>query len=181
MFERFSKEARSAVVEAQTVARQVGTASIDTRHLLVALTEAPGPAAEAVRVLGLDPAAVAADARSDLASGGLDAEALASLGIDLDSGRRQADATFGTGSLERAGRKHRKGHIPFTPDAKKALELALRESIRLKDTGIDGGHLLLGILRADCPAGQILEARLRDAGADVPTLRTAVEQQRHAA
>ncbi len=181
MFERFSKDARAVVVEAQTVARQVGTSSIDTRHLLVAVAEAPGPALDALRAAGLDPAAVAVDARSDLTSGGLDAEALASLGIDLDSVRRQADATFGTGALERGGRKHRKGHIPFTPDAKKALELALREAIRLADTGIDGGHLLLGILRADCPAGRVLEAALHDAGTDVPALRTAVEEQRTAA
>jgi ATP-dependent Clp protease ATP-binding subunit ClpA len=181
MFERFSTEARAAVVEAQTVARQVGTASIDTRHLLVALAEAPGPALDALRTAGLDPATVAADARSDLASGGLDTEALASLGIDLDSVRRQADATFGTGALERAGRKHRKGHIPFMPDAKKALELSLREAIRLKDPGIDGGHLLLGILRADCPAGRVLEAALHDAGTDLPALRAAVEQHHRAA
>ncbi len=45
MFERFSNEARAAVVDAQLVARQQGTRSIDARHLLVALAEAGGPAA----------------------------------------------------------------------------------------------------------------------------------------
>jgi ATP-dependent Clp protease ATP-binding subunit ClpA len=181
MFERFTKDARAAVVEAQTVARQVGTASIDTRHLLVALAESPGAAADALRGVGLDPARVAAAARAELSSGGLDGAALAALGIDLEAVRRRADATFGPGALERAGGRRPRGHIPFTPDAKKALELALREAIRLGDRTIDGAHVLLGVLRADCPAGRVLEPALHDAGTDVPSLRAAVEQHRRAA
>lgn len=177
MFERFSKEARAAVVEAQHVARATSSRSIDSRHVLVALAEADGPASRALRAVEIDPDAVAASLRDDLRAAGLDPQALASLGVDLDAVRERTDAVFGEGALDRVARKTPKGHIPFTPDAKKSLELALREAIRLKDNGIHGGHLLLGILRADSPAGRALQA----AGADVAALRTAVEQQRPAA
>lgn len=172
MFERFSKEARAAVVAAQTIAREAGSPSIDSRHLLAALVEADGPALDAIAAVGLDPDAVSTRLRTDIRSGGLDGEALASLGIDLESVRRRTDETFGPGALDRAGRPPRKGHVPFTPDAKKALELALREAVRLQDRAIDGGHLLLGILRADCPGGRVLQ----EAGADVAELRREVER-----
>ncbi|WP_407318850.1 Clp protease N-terminal domain-containing protein [Isoptericola halotolerans] len=180
MFERFSKEARSAVVAAQLVARQTRTTAIDTRHLLVALAEATGPASSALADVGLDPDAVAAAARRELTTGDLDPAALAAVGIDLTAVREQTDATFGRGALDRAGDRTRRGHVPFAPDAKTALELALREAVRLGDRTIGGGHLLLGILRADCPAGRLLERALHGAGTDTATLRSAVEHRRAA-
>ena len=90
---------------------------------------------------------LARDLRGELRSGGLDAEALASVGIDLEAVRESADAVFGKGALDRAGRAPVKGHIPFTADAKKVLELALREAVRLRTNRIDGAMLLLGMLR----------------------------------
>lgn len=176
MFEKFSHEARTAVVAAQEVARESATRRIDTRHLLVALTRAQGPARTALEASGVDVAELSARALADLRSGGLDADALAGIGIDLEAVRREAERTFGADALERAGRA-RGGHIPFAPEAKKALELALREAIRLKQKRIDGGHLLLGILRADC-AGRAL---LVEAGVDTGALRTAIEGRRSAA
>lgn len=179
MFERFSKEARAAVVEAQLVARATGSRSIDTRHVLVALAEAEGPARRALRTVGVDPVGLAARVRDDVGAGGLDGEALASLGIDLDAVRDRADAVFGEGALDRPNRRAPRGHIPFTPDAKKALELALREVIRLGTSTIDGGHLLLGILRGTGgPAEALLRRELAAAGSDVGALRTAIETPR---
>jgi hypothetical protein len=101
---------------------------------------------------------------------------LAGLGIDLDAVRRQADAVFGPAALERAGRTPR-GHLPFAPEARKALELALRETIRLKQKTIHSGHLLLGILRAECSARALLE----QVGVDTDALRSALEEQTPAA
>jgi ATP-dependent Clp protease ATP-binding subunit ClpA len=176
MFERFTKQARAAVVGARQVARDTGSRSIDTRHVLVALAENPGPVYRAFGQAGADAEAVAAKARADLRAGGLDGDALASLGIDLDAVRRQADAVFGPDALERAGRAPR-AHIPFTPDAKKALELALREAIRLKHKSIDSGHLVLGILRAENPGRTLL----LQTGVDTDALRTALEEQTRAA
>ncbi|MET1132506.1 MAG: Clp protease N-terminal domain-containing protein [Aeromicrobium sp.] len=176
MFEKFSHEARTAVTASQEIARDAATRRIDTRHLVVALTRAHGPARDALETSGVDVAALSATALADLRSGGLDADALAGIGIDLEAVRREADRTFGAHALERAGRRPG-GHIPFAPEAKKALELALREAIRLKQKRIDGGHLLLGILRADC-AGRAL---LVDAGVDIDSLRTVIEDRRRAA
>ncbi|HET6562204.1 MAG TPA: Clp protease N-terminal domain-containing protein [Marmoricola sp.] len=176
MFERFSKEARAVVVGAQDVARDTGTRSIDTRHLLTVLVESPGPVHRALQATGADVEALAERARADLRAGGIDGDALAGIGIDLDAVRRQTDAVFGAGALERAGRT-RAGHIPFTRDAKKALELALREAIRLRQKSILTGHLMLGILRAESPG----RALLRRVGIDTDALVTALEEQTRAA
>jgi ATP-dependent Clp protease ATP-binding subunit ClpA len=176
MFERFTKEARTSVVGAQQVARDTASRHVDTAHLLVVLLEQEGPTARTLDALGVDRDELASRARADLRAGGLDADALAGLGIDLDAVRRQADAVFGPGALERAGRK-RSGHIPFTADAKKALELSLREAIRLKQSNIRSSHLLLGILRADCPGRVYLQRN----GVDVDDLRAALDEQARAA
>jgi ATP-dependent Clp protease ATP-binding subunit ClpA len=71
------------------------------------------------------------------------------------------------------------GHLPFTAGAKKSLELALREAIRLDHGAIDTEMVLLGILRSDD-----LEIRelLAESGVDVAALREATESRRgHAA
>jgi ATP-dependent Clp protease ATP-binding subunit ClpA len=177
MFERFTADARDVVVRAQTVARESGTRSIDARHLLLGLAETDGPAAEALTSVGIDPAGLAYDLRSELRTGGLDAEALASVGIDLDAVRASADAVFGQDALDRAGRSPVRGHIPFTADAKKALELALREAVRLHTNRIDGAMLLLGTLRGTgSPAELTLRRALVQAGSSPSALRLAVEQ-----
>ena len=53
----------------------------------------------------------------------------------------------------RAARRRRRGHIPFDRAAKKALELALREALRLQHNYIGTEHILLGMLHAGGPAG----------------------------
>jgi ATP-dependent Clp protease ATP-binding subunit ClpA len=174
MFERFTKDARSAVVDAQQVARTAHSDQIDSRHLLVALAEADGPARTALSDGGLDVADLAARARARIEAGdALDPEALAAVGIDLDEVTRRTEATFGEGALTRAGRilRGRRKHVPFTPDAKKSLELALREAIRLGSKQIHGGHLLLGLTRAESPARSLLS----DAGADLERIRHLAE------
>ena len=177
MFERFTAEARDVVVRAQTVARESGTRSIDGRHLLLGLAETAGPAADALASVGLDPARLARDLRAELQSGGLDAEALASVGIDLEAVRASADAVFGKDALDRAGRAPLKGHIPFTADAKKSLELALREAVRLRTNRIDGAMLLLGTLRGTgSPAERTLSRALAAVGSSPSALRLAIER-----
>lgn len=176
MFERFTKDARAAVVAAQEVARETGSRTTDSRHLLIALVEDPGPVRRALLTIGADVEAVVGAARAELRAGGIDPDALAAIGIDLDAVRDRADGVFGPGALERAGRAPG-GHIRFTPDAKKALELALREAIRLKHRTIQAGHLLLGILRADSP-GRALLLRTR---VDTDALREVLEEQSRAA
>lgn len=168
MFERFTQSARTAVVRAQSEARDLRHGHIGTEHLLLGvLAEGHGVGARVLAELGLDLGEVRrAVARGSAA--GPDAEALETLGIDLDAVRRKVEETFGPGALERSGsRRRRSNHIPFTRNAKKALELALRESLRLKSRTIGTEHVLLGLLREGGLAARLLSER----GVD----RTAVE------
>ena len=150
MFERFCKDARRAVVRAHEEAAAAGQGEIGCEHLLLGLLAEPGPAAAAMTGEGLELTAL----RSRLPQAGrtepdaLDAEALASVGIDLDQVRRAAEATFGPGALDRAKhtRARRPGRMRFTAEAKKALELALRAAVALRHRELTGGHLLIGII-----------------------------------
>jgi ATP-dependent Clp protease ATP-binding subunit ClpA len=178
MFERFHQDARAAVVQARDEAIRAGQREIGTEHLLIALLDGPGLAADALTAAGAD----AADLRARIPHGEagqqepLDGDALASIGIDLDTVRRASDAAFGAGSLDRvkAGRRGRRGitdGIRMTKDAKKALELALRAAVRHDHRHISSGHLLLGITdQAASPAVTALTA----AGIDTGSLRADV-------
>jgi len=69
------------------------------------------------------------------------------------------------------GKQSPSGHIPFTPRAKKALEMSLREALRLGDNFIGSEHLLLGLLRE----GQGLAAEiLHEQGVQLDDVRRAV-------
>jgi len=76
--------------------------------------------------------------------GGLAGVAMAEVGIDVDGLRQRVAAAFDSTD---DGRKVDK--VPFSPRAKKSLELALREAIRLGHNHIGTEHLLLGVLRQD--------------------------------
>ena len=159
MFERFTKRARTVVVHAQEIARERRSPTIGSEHLLLGLFAVPdGLAATILARLQVE----RADVEADLGRGApFDAEGLATLGIDLEEVRRQAEETFGPGALDRThaarGRWHG-GHIPFERDAKKALELGLREAVRLGHGFIGTEHLLLGLLH-DGRARDVLVAR----------------------
>ncbi|MDQ1286668.1 MAG: hypothetical protein QG622_233 [Actinomycetota bacterium] len=70
-------------------------------------------------------------------------------------------------ALLRACGSPRGAHVPFSPGAKKALELSLREALRLGDRSIDVDHLLLGLLRAGDTAAAVIFSRLGVALGDV--------------
>jgi ATP-dependent Clp protease ATP-binding subunit ClpC len=96
---------------------------------------------------------------------GLAAKALESLGIGLDAVRQQVEEVTGRGYQAPSG------HIPFTPQAKKVLELSQQEALRLGHNYIGTEHLLLGLLReSDGVAAQVL-VRL---GADLNRVRQEV-------
>ena len=178
MCERFTRDARQAVVRAQEEARELRCSWIGPEHVALGVLAAGGPAVRALRETGVDPAALAGQLRRVATASGLDGEALASLGIDLDEVRRSADAVFGTGALERAGRRGRRrtgSHMPFTSAAKKVLELSLREALRLNDKEIADRHVLLGVLRGGGPTAEVL------AGADATVVRAALEARPEAA
>ena len=159
MFERFTKRARTVVVHAQEIARERRSPTIGSEHLLLGLYAVPdGLASTILQRLQVE----RADVEADLGRGvPFDAAGLATLGIDLEEVRRQAEETFGPGALDRtraARGRWQGGHIPFERDAKKALELGLREAVRLGHGFIGTEHLLLGLLH-DGRARDVLVAR----------------------
>jgi ATP-dependent Clp protease ATP-binding subunit ClpA len=172
MFERFTHAARDVVVQAQVAARDLDQSPIGTQHLLIALlTDTAGPVTTALAEQGVDARYVRAEILRRVGAGpraeaGMreesDAEdkaALKAIGIDLDAVRKAIEENFGPGSLrlpkdpvpEKRSRFARlapsKGHVPFSPRAKKVLELSLREALRLKHKFIAPEHIMLGILR----------------------------------
>jgi ATP-dependent Clp protease ATP-binding subunit ClpA len=160
MFERFTKRARTVVVHAQEIARERRSPTIGSEHLLLGLYAVPdGLAATILARLQVERADVEAELVPFDAA--FDSAGLATLGIDLEEVRRQAEETFGPGALDRtraARGRWQGGHIPFERDAKKALELGLREAVRLGHGFIGTEHVLLGLLH-DGRARDVLVAR----------------------
>ena len=193
MFERFTDSARGIVSQAQLNARRLGHSYIGCEHLLMAAAMVEGPAGVALREQGITPERIQLTLLGTAGPlSGLDEEALASIGIDLDAVRAKVEAEFGPDALTWAGpaasesrrpawgkgplaelkrrRRRRRtgnsaphptgpvgsapfspgpaprGHIPFTPRAKKTLELSLREAEALHDSSIGAEHITLALL-----------------------------------
>jgi hypothetical protein len=222
MFERFAQDARNAVVDAQKHARRLGHSYIGGEHILLAVVSESSPASAILSAHGITPEYVEAEiirrvgpgtgAGADL-FGSLDRDALAAIGIDLDTVRARIEASFGPQALARADSELRRsrrlkprpagslrsrldprrslpprltrrghgganryrnrrlpgvtpprpsgpadapghnrpagpprdGHIPFTPAAKRILELTLRELLQLHDSTIGVEHIALAL------------------------------------
>jgi ATP-dependent Clp protease ATP-binding subunit ClpC len=98
---------------------------------------------------------------------GVAAKALESLGISLEAVRQQVEEIIGQGTSAPTG------HIPFTPRAKKVLELSLREALQLGHNYIGTEHILLGLIReGEGVAAQVLQKL----GADLNRVRQQVIQ-----
>lgn len=144
VFERFTESARRVVVIAQEAARELGHGHVGPEHELLGLL---------------------ADPDSDAS------RALSSLGVTADRARERVMeigpvVQIGPPGDQRSGRP-----IPFTPEAKKALELALRESLSLGHRDITPGHVLLGL--AHDREGVAMQV-LASLGADQAAIRAAV-------
>jgi ATP-dependent Clp protease ATP-binding subunit ClpA len=198
MFERFTESARRVVLQAQENARHLGHGYVGCEHLLLAAAGTDEPASEILRAQGVTPDRVEAEILRTIGRGhdslsGLDRQALASIGIDLDVVRARIEAAFGPDALVPAGeraarrnscpawekgplaelarrrrrrraRRHRTslgglgddaaiwpsptpgGHLPFTPRAKKCLQLSWREANAMHDNYIGVQHLTLALL-----------------------------------
>jgi len=197
VFERFSDDARAVVKGAVAEAARRDSPSVGVEHVLVLLARTEPPAspvtAAALRGAGLT-ADVLAGILDDLElaarRGGLgaaEAEALQSIGIDLDAIVAGIEQAHGRGALaprqpgfRRSARLRRRfaghgrrlrtareilgeqppvRHRPWTADAKRALEYSLRQALAAGDDEIRPEHLLLGILSAGDPVAQALTAR----------------------
>ena len=99
---------------------------------------------------------------------GTAAQVLTAMDITLPAARDQVVAIVGRGQAQPSG------HIPFTPRAKKSLELSLREALQLGDGYIGTGHLLLGLIHQ----GDNMALKMLDKlGADLKDLRARVTRE----
>ena len=234
MFERFTDGARQVVVQAQANARRLGHTYIGCEHLLLAAVATGEPASVILRDQGVTPERVEAEILHVIGRGfggpaeplgGLDREALAAIGIDLDVVRSRIEAAFGPDALSRAVLAHKQAaaracrpgrrpalgrgplarlmhhrrfraarrgapaglaphatasllrdpapgrHIPFTPRAKKMLELSLREAVAQKDSRIGVQHLTLALLAMKDGTVPVILSAL---GAPAASLRAAI-------
>ena len=99
---------------------------------------------------------------------GTAAQVLMAMDVTLAAARDQVVAIVGRGQEQPSG------HIPFTPRAKKSLELSLREALQLGNGYIGTGHLLLGLIHQ----GDNMALKMLDKlGADLKDLRTRVTRE----
>jgi ATP-dependent Clp protease ATP-binding subunit ClpA len=172
MFERFTNEAKHAVVLAQDEAVTLGHDFIGTEHVLIGLARTTdGGAGEVLGTLGVTARGARNETVRLLTEAGVPAtgaapatEALAAIGINVEEIRKKAEESFGPG-------KFHFPRPPFTPKAKKALETTLREAKALGHTHIDTEHLLMGIIEDE---DSIAVKVLTELGVDQTELRTAL-------
>jgi Clp amino terminal domain, pathogenicity island component len=191
MFERFTDRARTAVIRARATAAGRGD-QIRPVYLLQALASAEGKAAQVLAGLGVDAATIERqmdrvaplghplEGEADSA----DAEALASIGIDLDEVKRRVEESFGPGTFGRGPvPQGPAGRVTMTSEAKQSLALAIKEARALRHTYLGDEHLLLGLLGAAQlnPRGEFTLATLRDLGIDpVQARQRVLDELRHA-
>ncbi len=230
MFERFDPDARILIAHAAEHARRLGHRYVGGEHLLLAAVSSGQPAGEVMRAHGVTPELVEEEIvrRVGLGAGaglfaGLDRDALATIGVDLDAVRARIEASFGPQALTSAAqaahqgrprrpgprgprpsrivrewrRRHRAGRdlahapgsrpavtgryrapgpppckqIPFTPAAKKILELTRREAAALDDARIGTEHVVLALTTI---VNGLVPPILAAAGAQATALRAAI-------
>jgi len=195
MFERFTDKARAVVILAQAKATERGD-QIRPVYMLHALASAEGVAARVLAGLGVDADAVERQLdraaprgnplEAEAASG--DAEALATIGIDLEEIKRRVEESFGPGALERMPPAHQgplswTGRMTLTRESRQSLGLALKEARALRHNYIGTEHLLLGLLRTAerNHRGDFTPDTLREMGIDPAQVRQRVlAELRHA-
>jgi ATP-dependent Clp protease ATP-binding subunit ClpA len=224
MFQRFTDTARHVLVEAQADARRLGHNYIGCEHLLLAAAATDEPVGAVLRENGVTTERIEAEILRATGPGqaatpvsGLDREALASIGIDLDiicarieaafgpdalirplpAARQSRRPAWGKGPLAELGRRRRRrrvrrnvplptgsflqppafaesaagGNIPFTPRAKKTLQLSLRQAEMLHDNYIGVQHLALALL---APVDGTVPAILSALSVPATSLRAAI-------
>jgi ClpA/ClpB-like protein len=188
MFERFTDKARGTVFLARAKAAERDDDQIRPVYMLYGLVAQDGVAAKALAALGVGTVAVEREIGRTTPLGNPlegpaadgDAEALATIGIDLDEIKRKIEENFGPHALERVpvkgGPANWPGRITMTRESKQALGFALKEARALHHNYIGTEHLLLGLLAAAerNQRGDFTPATLRDLGLDTATVRDRV-------
>ncbi|MEV0220168.1 Clp protease N-terminal domain-containing protein [Streptomyces sp. NPDC050704] len=161
MFERFTKDARAAVLGAVGHAERLGAGTVEEQHLLLALLDREGSRASfALASLGLagrreSVERALAEARRRGGLSRADTDALSGLGIDVSEIVSRVEDAHGEGALEAEGKSGGRGkgwlsgfvggHRPFTRGAKDLLTESLRIALAQRDRRIGDQHLLLAL------------------------------------
>jgi ATP-dependent Clp protease ATP-binding subunit ClpA len=132
VFERFTRDARGAVVRAQEAAMRMGAEQVEPEHLLLALADGCNPASRAIAEAGLDADTIAATIEADLVA------MLAVVGVPPSV-------------VDSAPARPRADRPRLSLHAKSVLERALREAIRGGGRRLGVEHVLLGALRPPGP------------------------------
>jgi ATP-dependent Clp protease ATP-binding subunit ClpC len=148
IFNRFARETRRCVEAAVEEARMLGHDSIGDEDLLLGILRAD----EGVAVAALSSLGVTLEGARDESERML-SDALSVVGISLEKVRREAGDAFDMSIPDDR-------RLSFSPRAKKVLERALREAVRLRDNHIGTEHVLLGILRNEDGTAVRMLARL---------------------
>ena len=190
MLERFDSDAREVLVRAQAEAHRLHHGWLGCEHLLLALTNDGAQARRTLNAYGVTHTSVDRAIERLVGHGVTDADALASIGIDLGEVRARVDEVFGPGALDgvvitkrrwRLPRRSKRcgaplstrllpaGQLPFTPRSKRCLQFA-------SDTAAPGlvtvAHLAIAVTdESDSMASQILEYL----DVDLAELRTQLE------
>ncbi|MCP2182297.1 Clp amino terminal domain-containing protein, pathogenicity island component [Prauserella alba] len=193
MFERFTKDARTLVTTAVGRAEADGAARVDALHLLGAVVE-PGSATGALDLLDAVDVAPSeiidrvGELRRHAGLSDVDRRALRDLGIDVDVVVARAEDHHGEGALAvatggggpgdpRRRRRRSRWHVRFGQDAKRVLEVSLRQALDVRDGYVGSEHVLPALATVPGPAADVLLA----AGASPDRLRRAMLQRRKAA
>ncbi|WIY00810.1 Clp protease N-terminal domain-containing protein [Amycolatopsis mongoliensis] len=177
---QFDDDVRALVRTAQERARALGHPGIGCEHLLYAIAHSPTPLGEVAREHGVTPERVAAQT-DRLLNGprsvfdGLDADALATIGIDLQAVREAVEATFGPAPVPRPRhrRRHRvrlPGHLPVTGRARSCLDTAVKDAEQ-GGTRVAEHHIGAAVVTAD---GGLVPPILAALGVSAPQLRRAI-------
>jgi hypothetical protein len=157
VFERFTEGSRAILIDAQDLARELGSPSIGVGHILYGCaegrTETAGKPLHDCGITGASVRRLLPRTEERPGTEAVDPEALRAIGIDYDGVRTAVEQTFGPGALASASDRRTPTRTlrrpPFTPSAKGTLERSLRVAHELHHASIMPGHILLAVLRLD--------------------------------
>ena len=159
--ERFTREARQAVLDAIKEAEREQASEIAPHHLLLALLDSSVFEGYTLSRAEMEEAFRAARRKGGLSDA--DTEALRGLGIDVDQIVDSIEQSLGEGALARTTPRRKRWlfgqHIPFDPAVRKALERSLFEAKDLGHGYLGREHLVLALLAGRGLVAEVLEAR----------------------
>ncbi|GAA4541864.1 Clp protease N-terminal domain-containing protein [Amycolatopsis samaneae] len=181
MFERFTPDARFAVVDAQRLALEMGSLEIEPLHLLAELVRSgDSDTSRLLARLGVSRDDIAGELDRFRRRGGItdtDAEALTELGIDVEQIVERIEQAHGPGALAGPGqgraRRGKRSHLPFATATKKVIEGSIRQAMENGDKVLGQDHLLLALAAQQGVAADLLARH----GADYLTLRRAMRER----